>query len=74
MPALVAVIGWFVAHHFSARRDLGNRRREQVTKYLLEAYRRLEKGSNPRDPRETWNDIESAIADIQLLLGSPEQV
>lgn len=42
--------------------------------YLLDAYRRLESGSNRRDdPSHAWPQIESAIADIQLL-GTPEQV
>ena len=40
---------------------------------MIEAYRKLKSSSNPNDPSDTWEDIKSAIADIQLL-GTPEQV
>jgi len=73
VPTTVAVGGWIAAHWLSARRDRNNRRRELVTAHLLEAYRKLEKATMPRVPEETWADMESAIADIQLL-GSPTQV
>jgi len=73
VPALVAIAGWLAGHHFNSKRDIANRRKEQVTKFLLDAYRKMEKSANPRKPELTWDDMESAVADIQLL-GSPEQV
>lgn len=74
VTVLVALCGGWLGHHLSSQRDLLNERRKLRVSYLLEAYRRLESGSNRRDdPSEAWEQIESAIADIQLL-GSPEQV
>jgi hypothetical protein len=69
----VAVVGWWVAHYFSSRRDLTNERRKLRVEYLLEAYRKLERASNRNDIKQYWSDFETAIADIQLL-GSPRQV
>lgn len=69
----VAVLGWWIGHGLSARRDLANDRRKLRVTYLLEAYRRLEGGSNRINQESYRAQIESAIADIQLL-GSPEQV
>lgn len=69
----VAALGWWVAHYFSAQRDLANDRRKMRVAYLLEAYRRLESASNRDDLKPYWSNFESAIADIQLL-GSAHQV
>jgi hypothetical protein len=55
------------------RRDLTGERRKLRVTYLLEAYRRLEGASNRDDPNGRRPDLESAVADIQLL-GSPGQV
>jgi hypothetical protein len=71
--ALVAVIGWYVAHKFSARRDLANKRRELRVSYLIEAYRRLEFASNRPITPAVSPEFEKAIADIQLF-GTPTQV
>ena len=68
-----SVVGWWIVHHFSSRRDLANERRRLRVTYLLEAYRRLESSSNRTDMTSHWANFESAIADIQLL-GSPRQV
>lgn len=70
---LVAFLGWWVAHTFSSRRDIANERRKLMVGYLLEAYRKLESAANPSDPLLKRTDLESAIADVQLL-GSPSQV
>jgi len=54
---VVAALGWWTAHHPSARRDLANERKLRVS-YLLDAYRRLENGSNRDDMNHigrTWN-------------------
>lgn len=70
---VVAALGWFFAHYFSARRDLSNERRKIIVSYLLEAYRRLEAAAHASDQKSKRNQVESAIADIQLF-GSPQQV
>jgi Tfp pilus assembly protein PilO len=70
---IVAALGWWVAHALSARRDLANERRKLRVSYILEAYRKLESAANPSDPKSKRSQLESAIADIQLL-GSPKQV
>jgi hypothetical protein len=71
--AIIALFGWFIAHGFTSSRNLDNKRRELRTNYLLEAYRKLERSAEHKNPAESWSDMESAIADIQLL-GSIEQV
>lgn len=64
---LVAALGWWAAHWFTSRRDLNNERRKIIVQLLLEAYRKLESASNREEAKTHWSDIESAIADIQLL-------
>lgn len=71
---VAALGGGWLGHTLSARRDLFNERRKLRVTYLLEAYRRLEGGSNrAEETKDAQPQIESAIADIQLL-GSPRQV
>ncbi len=73
LGALVALVGWFVLHRSNVQRDRENKRRELITTYLLEAYRRMETAANREDKTEEQAvAFESAIADIQLL-GSPAQ-
>lgn len=73
VPAIVAVVGWFMAHQFNSYRDRVNKRRELRIQYLLEAYRRLESAANrPNKTEKQALDFESAVADIQLL-GTPKQ-
>lgn len=50
-----------------------NERRKLKVSYLLEAYRKLEGAANHSHPTSKRADLESAIADIQLL-GSHSQV
>ena len=69
----VAILGWVVAHRFTAARDLKNKRLELRTRYLLEAYRQLERAVGRRVTQETVSVVESAFADIHLL-GSREHV
>jgi hypothetical protein len=72
IPLISAVIGGFVVHLLTARRERASKRREQKIGYLIEAYRRLEVCSQRCTPSETAK-LESAVADIQLL-GSSRQV
>src|SRR5438309_10729719 len=69
----VVVLGWWVGHELSARRDLANDRRKLRVTYLLEAYRKLEVASNRDDPKSNRTQLEVAIADVHLL-GSSKQV
>jgi hypothetical protein len=73
VTATLAVAGWYAVHRLSVNRDQENKRRELRIQYLLEAYRRLESASNRRDLSVYARDLESALADIQLL-GSRDQV
>jgi hypothetical protein len=70
---IVSALGWWVAHALSSRRDVANERRKLRVSYLLEAYRKLEGAANPTNPTSKRDQLEAAIADIQLL-GSPSQV
>lgn len=68
------VIGAFVTHRLTSRRDRANRRSEMRIDYLLNAYRSLAAASN-RDGQRSASDaraFEQALDDIQLL-GSSEQ-
>ena len=72
LTSVVVIIGWFIVHWLSSKRDQGNKRRELRVQYLIEAWRKLENSCNRHD--ETWHhDLETAIADIQLF-GSLEQI
>ena len=74
IPALVAVLGWFVAHRFNTYRNRTNKRRDMRVKFLLDAYRKLELAANRKELTIQHKlDFESAMADIQLL-GSAQQV
>jgi isochorismate synthase EntC len=63
----VAALGGWIGHHLSMRRDLTTERRKLRVSYLLEAYRKLEGAANRADPKACRPDLESAVADIQLL-------
>ena len=83
LPLLIAVGlaigGWLALHVLAGRRDRANKRRELITQYLVEAYRRLESGGNRGEPGKmsdvnAWiRDMETSLADIQLF-GTPKQV
>lgn len=73
VPVTAVVIGWFVAHRFNSQKDLAARRRELIVGYLIDAYRKLERSADAVEPQESWKDMESALADIQLF-GSTKQV
>ena len=75
IAALVAILGWYIAHYFSLRREIAAEKRKMQVVFLLEAYRRLEDAGHRslHKGSEHIAKIESALADIQLL-GTPEQV
>jgi len=63
------------ANHFmTKRRDREQRKREMVTKFLIDAWQNLGAGSRDETAIHTKSKaLEKAIADIQLF-GSPEQI
>jgi hypothetical protein len=56
---VVAVLGGWVGHRLSMRRELAGERRKLRVSYLLEAYRRLEGASNRSNPGPRMHHIES---------------
>jgi hypothetical protein len=73
--AIVVALGWFVGHYFNVSREIASEKRKTSVAFLLEAYRRLQNAANREGSMNAKHaeDIESAIADIQLL-GTPNQV
>jgi hypothetical protein len=61
-----AILGGLVVHLLTISRDKTNKRRDNRIKYLIEAYRSME-ASVQRNNDMSEKDVESAIADIQLL-------
>ena len=70
-----ALYGYYAVHYLAARRDRANKKRDLRVRYLLEAYRRLESAcaQYKHVTEQHQRDIESAIADIQIL-GTPDQI
>jgi hypothetical protein len=70
----LAVLGWLVAHYFTAKRDVSNKRRELKLQYLIGAYQVLTNEISHRDPSpERSFKLENILSDIQLY-GSEKQV
>jgi hypothetical protein len=70
----LAVIGWLIAHSFTAKRDLKNKQREISITHLINAYRILTNDVANRElTDERKEKLENILADIQLF-GSKEQV
>jgi hypothetical protein len=71
---VVAVLGWLVAHYFTAKRDVASKRRELRLKYLIDAYQVLTNEISHRQPNnERTQLLENLLSDIQLY-GSLQQV
>lgn len=71
---VVAAIGWVVAHYFTSRRDLANKRREIKTEYLIEAYRKIDCAIEPTQYTREWcESVQSAFSEIQLF-GTKQQI
>jgi len=67
-----AIIGGYIAHIFSAKRDRENKKREQRTNYLLEAFILISKSVNGRISDDSNNEIQKAIDLIQVFGNSSE--
>jgi len=75
ITTFVALFGWFIIHKFTSLRELKNKQREIRVNYLLKTYMCLEKAisHSSRDTIKIKNDLELAIAEIQLL-GTKKQI
>ena len=73
VSALVALAVVAFTHLFSVYRDRENKRREQRIGYLVSAFRALSKANHHPRLHEIADEVEQAVADIQLF-GTPEQV
>lgn len=75
---IVAVASWIVGHMFNSRRDAVVNRKEQMTVYLIDAYRKLNcfagvLAINGKGTATLAENINSAVGDIQLF-GTKEQI
>jgi hypothetical protein len=73
IPALVALAVVVLGHAFSQHRDRQNRRQEQRVHYLISVYRAFSKANNHPRLYEVADELEQAIADVQLF-GTPKQI
>jgi hypothetical protein len=73
VPVITAILGLIGGHFFSNKRESEKRRKEMRIEYLVDAFRKLERGSSPTANDYSDGDFESAISDIQLL-GNGKQV
>jgi hypothetical protein len=67
VTAIVAVLGWVVAHRFTSARELQNRRRQMRTEKLMEIYLKIERSIGRKITPEVLCDLEDATALLQLL-------
>lgn len=73
VPAITAILGIIIGNFLNQKRDSKNKKKDIRITYLIEAYRRLERGSAPHAKFFNQSEFESAIADIQML-GNVDQV
>ena len=71
IPSSIAILSWIFVHFFSMDRDRKNKIRDLKTKYLIDAFQKLER--NLHIDKLNKNEMESALADIQLF-GQPQEV
>jgi hypothetical protein len=72
----VGLVGWFVVHLLSSRRDQANKRRELRVQHLLEAYQNLMNAAcyqKLEGQEEVLRLVTKASADIQLF-GNEKQI
>jgi hypothetical protein len=70
---IAGIAGALVGHWLTNRREKKNRLQEQRIQYLVDAYRAFAKANHHPRLYEVADDLEQAIADVQLL-GSPELI
>lgn len=68
LPLLVVltIISQVVAHRLSSARNLKNKKRNLVTKYLIDAYKDIESATNSPS-FDSNRKLEQAVANVQLL-------
>ncbi|WP_323597091.1 hypothetical protein [Aliarcobacter butzleri] len=69
LSVIIAVIGWIIAHYFTSKRDVSNKKREIRLNYLIEVYLILtndltERGNIDSKKAEI---IKKIISQVQLL-------
>lgn len=67
------ITGAYIGHWLTSRREKKNSLQQQRIQYLIEAYRAFAKSNHHPHLYEVADDLEQAIADIQLL-GSPKLI
>jgi hypothetical protein len=70
---VAGVAGAYVGHWLTFRREKRGRLQQQRIEYLVNAYRAFAKANHHPRLFEVADDLERAVADIQLL-GSPELI
>ncbi|MGE0052178.1 MAG: hypothetical protein AB7S49_11710 [Arcobacter sp.] len=72
---ILAILGWIIAHYFTSKRDVSNKKREIILNYLIEAYLILTNDLTERGEIDLKKaeKIEKIMSQVQLL-GSKEQV
>jgi hypothetical protein len=73
IAVISSVVGWFVVHSLSRKRDFENKKKEIRISYLINAWQLLESASNRDKDFSRYENIEKAIADIQLF-GTQSQI
>jgi hypothetical protein len=73
--AIVALGGYWLLHHFSAKRDRVNKQRDLRIEYLISTYSRLANANlrKPEPGSQYFRDMETAMDDIQLF-GTDSQI
>lgn len=71
--AIGGLVGAWLAYSLNIKRDRQQKRRDLTVKYLIEAYRHLERAAGHRLVGEVARGVETAVGDVQLF-GSPEEV
>ncbi len=70
---IAGIDGAYIGHVLTARRERRSRLQKQRSQYLVEAYRAFAKANHHPRLYEVADDLEQAIADIQLF-GTPELI
>jgi hypothetical protein len=70
----LAVLGWIIAHYYTTKRDIANKRREIRLEFLIKNYQILTNEISHREPSDELREsLENLLSDIQLF-GAKEQV
>ena len=74
ISVIIAAIGWMIVHYFNSKRDRTLKRREIITKHLIDAYKFLADEIVHRESTfERDKKLELVIAELQLF-GSHRQI